>query len=646
MVQTQTQVRNALQPLSAAEITEATRILRDQHGLPDRYRIMSIALREPQKGAVPWKLGVSLNGSTADREAFFVLLDHDQRATVEATVSLTHGTVQSWKVIDGVQAPVAIEEFFLCEEIARADPEFQAALAKRGVTDMSLVMVDPWSAGWYEDPQGRRLLRALSWVRMFSDDNGYMHPIENVAVLVDMHEHKVVQIDDYGVIPVPKADGNYTEKYAGPLRTDLKPLDVVQAEGPSFSVDGYEVSWQSWRFRVGFTPREGLVLHTVGWQDGERLRPILYRAALSEMVVPYGDPSPIHRRKNAFDAGEYLIGKLTNPLVLGCDCLGHIHYFDAVINDGEGQPVPIPNAICMHEEDFGILWKHVDWRTEDTDVRRSRRLVVSSLVTVGNYDYGFFWYFYQDGTIEFEAKLTGILTTGAVMPGTKVTHGQLLNTDGLYAPIHQHFFNFRLDFDVDGSANTVYEVHGEIDPPGPDNPLGNAFRTVATPLRSEHEAQQHIDPMRGRIWTVASTSERNAVGEATAYRLVPHQNVGSMVSSEASVSKRATFMSRHLWVTPYSPGELYAAGDYPNQHAGGAGLPEYTAGDRPIEETDVVVWYTLGSHHAVRLEDWPVMPVGRAGFTLQPAGFFDRNPALDAPKPHSHGSTSNGTSCH
>jgi primary-amine oxidase len=638
----QTQVRNALAPLAADEISAATRILTDSGQLPSRYRISAIALREPDKGRVPWELGVSLNGASPEREAHVVILDHDNRATVEAVVSLTQGTLVSYETIPGVQAPVALEEFFECEQIARADERFQAALAKRGVTDMSLVMVDPWSAGWYEDPQGRRLLRALSWVRTSPDDNGYMHPIDNVAVLVDMHEMQVVDVEDFGVIPVPQQDGNYTEKYNAPLRTDLKPLDVVQPDGPSFEVDGYEVAWQNWRFRVGFTPREGLVLHTLGWEEHGTLRPILYRASLSEMVVPYGDTSPIQRRKNAFDAGEYLIGKLTNSLVLGCDCLGHIHYFDVCINDGAGEPLPIQNAICMHEEDYGILWKHIDFRTEEADVRRSRRLVISSLVTVGNYDYGFFWYLYQDGTIEMECKLTGILTTGAVHPGEKPQYGQLLNPDGLYAPIHHHVFNFRLDMDVDGAANSVYEIHAEATPMGPDNELGNAFRSVVTKLTTEQEGQQNTDPHRARVWNVASSSRTNAVGEPTAYRLVPMGNAQALVSPESSVGKRAGFMFKHLWVTPHASDERYAAGDYPNQHAGGAGLPEYTQHNRDIADTDVVLWYSLNSHHPVRLEDWPVMPVGRAGFLLQPVGFFDRNPALDAPKPHKV----DGAHCH
>jgi primary-amine oxidase len=100
--------------------------------------------------------------------------------------------------------------------------------------------------------------------------------------------------------------------------------------------------------------------------------------------------------------------------------------------------------------------------------------------------------------------------------------------------------------------------------------------------------------------------------------------------------RRAAFIAKHLWVTPYAPAERYPAGDYPFQHAGGAGLPEWTAADRELADTDVVLWYVFGSHHVPRPEDWPVMPVERYGFALKPLGFFDRSPALDVPRPASH----------
>src|SRR4029079_2781148 len=123
-------------------------------------------------------------------------------------------------------------------------------------------------------------------------------------------------------------------------------------------------------------------------------------ASVSDMVVPYGDPRPMYFIRNAFDIGEFGVGMLANSLELGCDCLGEIRYLDATMTDSRGELLTIKNAICIHEEDYGILWKHHDWRLQTTEVRRSRRLVVSFIATVGNYEYGFYWYLCQAGALE------------------------------------------------------------------------------------------------------------------------------------------------------------------------------------------------------------------------------------------------------
>ncbi|MBP2367248.1 primary-amine oxidase [Pseudonocardia parietis] len=625
-----TALAHPLEPLTGDEISAAAALLRDAGHIGGRSRFVSIVLREPPKDAV---LGFESDGAPVAREAAAVVLDKADGRAYEAVVSLTDRAVTRWEHVPGVQPQVLLEEFFEVEDVVKDDSAVQEALRLRGITEFDGVMVDPWSAGHYGDEEQGRLLRALVWIKIGGpDDNGYAHPVENLVVYVDTNEKKVARIEDHGVVPIPQEPANYTPDVVAP-RTDLKPVSITQPEGASFTVDGHEVRWQKWRFRIGFTPREGVVLHTVRYTDGDRERSVLYRASLSEMVVPYGDPAPTHRRKNAFDAGEYNIGNLANPLELGCDCLGEIYYFDGVLADGDGNPTTIPNAVCMHEEDFGLLWKHTDFRTEKTEVRRSRRLVVSFVATVGNYEYGFFWYLYQDGNIEFEVKLTGIMSTGAVPPGTTPTHGQLLNADGLYAPIHQHVFNMRLDFDVDGVANSVYEIDTETDPAGPDNPVGNGFRTRTSLLGTELAAQRRVSLDSARFWKVVNPNARNAVGEPTGYVLQPQGTVVPFVRPEASVLHRAGFMKHHLWVTPHEEGEMHAAGDYPNQHQGGEGLPTWTAADRPVADTDVVVWYTFGSHHVARLEDWPVMPVQYVGFSLQPHGFFDRNPALDVPRP-------------
>jgi primary-amine oxidase len=637
-----------LDPLGAAEIAEAVAIVHAERTLGPRTRFVSVALREPTRP----ELRLHRQGVALERLAEIVLLDNDTGLTSEAIVSLSRANVVRWRDVPGVQPAVMLDEFYECELAVKADPGWQAAVRKRGVADFDLCMVDPWSNGHYgiaEDGR-QRLVRALTWVRASPLDNGYARPIENLVTIVDLNAMKVVRIEDGEVVPLPPGDANYTDEAIGTVRTDLKSIEILQPDGPSFQVNGRDIQWQKWRLRVGFNAREGLVLYGITYQDGERERSILERASVCDMVVPYGDPRPHYNRRNAFDVGEYGVGVFANSLALGCDCLGEIYYFDACLNDSQGRPVQIANAICLHEEDVGVLWKHLDIRTGAVEVRRSRRLVVSFIATVGNYEYGFYWYFYQDGTIQLEIKMTGVVSNGALPVGEDAPPWGTLVAPGVYAPIHQHFFNARLDVAVDGPTNRVDEVQTVADPAGPENPLQNAFHEVVTPLTREVEAQRLINPLSARYWRITCPGSLNSFGRPTAYRLVPGENVLPFAAPDSPILKRAAFMTKHLWFTKYDPSERYATGNYPNQHPGGAGLPSYVAQNRSLDNEELVVWYTFGAHHVARPEDWPVMPVTSIGFTLRPAGFFDRNPALDVPRPNSahcaSGNGTNGAACH
>jgi primary-amine oxidase len=625
-------VGHPLDPLTEGELRDVVETLILEQGLT-RHRFAHVSLHEPEKEAVR---GFK-PGDPIEREALAVVYDPAADATYEAIVSVAERRVSSWERIEGVQPPVTQDEFAEAIDAVRRDPTFRQRLERRGIADPSLVHIEPWSIGAAapEGLEGRRLVWTPCWVKSHPADNHYAHPIRGLHAIVDLRTMEVVKVEDHGVTPLPSASGNYDGEAVGSFRADLRPLDIVQADGPSFEVEGWEVRWQKWRFRIGFDQREGLVLHAIGYEDDGRLRPILHRASIAELVIPYADPSPGGYRKNAFDIGEYGLGHMTNSLALGCDCLGEIRYFDAHLVASSGDVVTIPNAICLHEEDAGLLWKHYDWTTETTEVRRSRRLVVSSIATVDNYEYGFYWSFYQDGTIEFEAKLTGIVLTAAVGHDETPRHGTLVAPE-LSALYHQHFFCARLDFDVDGPENTVYEVDCEALPWGEENPYGGAFVQVQKPLKSERDAQRVADSAAGRFWKVENPSLVNGLGQPVAYKLVPASTIAPFAQPEASISRRAAFMARHLWVTRYDASERYPAGTYPNQHAGGAGLPEWTARNRSIERADVVLWHVFGSNHVPRPEDWPVMPVERVGFQLKPLGFFDRNPSLDVPPAGAH----------
>lgn len=606
-----------LDPLTADELAAGRAVLEAQGLITETTRFPQVLPVEPDKAAV-------LAGARTDRRIQFTLLDTATGESADAVVSVTGGELVGHEKCGEGQPPYLFEEYDLAEAVTKASPEWQAAMQRRGLGDrIEHAFCAPLAPGYFgRDDETGRVIRSLTFLREDSTDSPWAHPVEGLVVHLNLTEQRVIRVEDEGDAPVPEDSGRYGRH---PARTTLKPIEITQPEGPSFQVDGSLVTWEGWQLRVGFNAREGLTLHQLTFQD----RSVLYRASVPEMVVPYGDTSLGRFWISYFDAGEYLLGKNGNSLRLGCDCLGVIHYFDAFLADDHGQPVRVPNAICMHEEDYGILWKHTDLDGK-AEVRRSRRLVISSISTIGNYDYGFFWYLYLDGTIECEAKATGIVFSGAGESGSAQPHASEI-APGLFAPVHQHLFCARLDFAVDGQRNSVYEVDAVGIPIGDENPYGNAFTWKATELRTEQEAKRHANPATARVWEVRSTEHTNRLGAPTAYQLVPRPSATLMAQPESSVYQRATFATNHLWVTPYAPGERFPAGDRPNAHPGGAGLPAWTAADRSVSDTDVVLWHVFGPTHIPRPEDWPVMPVDYSGFMVRPYGFCDRNPALDLP---------------
>lgn len=620
-----------LEPLTASELRQAVNLLKGHARFTPSTRIIGIILREPEKSAVyAWP-----SGNDCDRQANAVLFDNATNAAFAVRLNITAGSVLDWTAAPpGSQPTLSMDEQVECEQAVLASEEFREALTRHyGVTDASLVMVDIWSAGNYgsEEDSSRRLTRPLCFLRSDPTDNGYARPIEGIRPVVDLNLMKVIRIEEYGEWPLPPQQGNYASNRVEAHRTDIKPLEITQPLGPSFSLSGKRLNWQNWSLVVGFNAREGLTIHDVRYHDKGRNRPILYRGSLTEMVVPYGDPRPTQVRKNAFDVGEYGMGMCANSLKLGCDCVGHIAYLDADLCDSRGGSLTIPNAVCIHEEDYGILWKHTDRRLPDSpEVRRSRRLVVSSISTVENYEYGFFWYFYQDGNIQFEIKLTGILSLGTVHEGEVPRHGTVI-APLLYAPNHQHFFNVRLDFAVDGISNTVQQIDVVADPVDEANSFENAFQAKATNLITEQQALAHLNLESARTWRIVNPSVRNAVGAPVGYKFFPGDNAFPLASPNAWWRRRAGFVNHHVWVTPYNEDEKYAAGDYPNQSSGGDGLVRWTAANRSIEDQDIVFWYTFGHTHIPRSEDYPVMPTAYIGFLLKPNGFFDLNPANDVP---------------
>jgi len=622
------QPAHPLDPATAAEYLAGREIMATAGLLAVPVRFAYYGLEEPPKDDV-------LTGQASDRRLRAFLIDTGTGESTDVVVSLADRKVVSARRLDprtDGQMPILDSDYHDVEEIVRADPAWRAAMARRGLHDVSKIRTAPITAGVFgvADDDRRRMVRVLAFVQEGEHDLAWAHPIDGVAAYVDLVSRKVFKVTDEFELPVPAESGDYDdEAVRGPHRTTLRPIEITQPEGPSFTLDGHTLSWQDWSMRIGFDAREGLTLHHISLRG----RPVIYRASIPEMVVPYGDPR-FRYWQAYFDAGEYLCGTWASSLELGCDCLGEIAYLDATVTDVTGRPKVIKNAICVHEEDFGILWKHTDIFNHSAQTRRQRRLVVSYFTTIGNYDYGFYWYFYLDGIIECEIKATGVMFTSAYPGGDHPYSTEV--APGLAAPVHQHLFSARLDMTVDGLANAVEEVDVSGLPVGPDNPYGNAIVQHVTRLTRESHSGRRADGARGRTWRIISTEHQNRFGRPVSYTLYPESAPVLLADPAAPLTARAGFATNHLWVTRYDPAHRYSAGDFVNQHPGGAGLPGFIAGDQDIDGADIVLWHTFGPTHVPRPEDWPVMPVARCGFTLKPTGFFDRNPTLDVPPPSPH----------
>ena len=616
--------------LSATELERVAGILRAHGLLTPSHRIAYLGLDEPDRRSVA-------AGSAVPRRARVQLLDVDSGRARALTVDLGTGTIVRDEDIDPEtdgQVPLLQEEHTLIRELLGADERWATALRARGIDDPGTVALAGLSAGRYPIPgeSGRRLARVLGHHQPTPRTMPWAHPVDGLVAYVDLIERTVVDVIDTGAVPIPQETADYhLPGTFGPERTTQRPIVIRQPEGPSFSFAGDVLSWEKWSLRIGYDMREGVVLHGIGFEDDGRVRPIVHRASIAEMLVPYGDPGPVRFWQNYFDTGEYLLGRLVNALEVGCDCVGDITYLDVPIADATGDVRILPNAICIHEEDAGILWKHTEQFTGSSDVRRQRRLVISFFVTVGNYDYGFYWYLSLDGRIEFEAKATGLVFTAAHDERTGRFASEL--APGLAAPYHQHLFCARLDMAVDEGPAVIDEVDVHTLPLDDDNLHGSAIGFTTTRLRSEREGRRRANATVDRTWRISSATTKNRLGRPVSYVLAPEGRPVLLARPESVIASRARFATADLWVTAYDPEERYPAGDIVNQSAPEQGLPAFTADDAPLDGADLVLWHTFGLTHFPRTEDWPIMPVDACGFTLRPHDFFDRNPTLDVPAP-------------
>ncbi|KAK4157368.1 copper amine oxidase [Chaetomidium leptoderma] len=660
--------RHPLDPLTAREIQQAADVLqRHVPGSDIIFRV--ITLWEPPKAEMVVFLDMEHGGKETPKSPARVakVQAHVNKTFSEFKVDLGQQAVVSHETLHGRHSHIDGEYMRKAELACMADARVKEQVASLDLPEGATVVVESWTYG----PDGmnditKRMTMCWFYMRVSDDPdaNYYAYPLD---LCVEMSE----KLEVVNIFQLPSGENDRVETRDKPnefdrrkihegseyyptlntqQRTTTKPYHVSQPEGPSFAIDGNKISWEKWTLRVGFNYREGMTLHDIRF-DG---RSLFYRLSLAEMFVPYGDPRTPYPRKAAFDLGNDGAGLCANNLQLGCDCLGHIKYFDGWLASHAGTPLKLPNVVCCHEIDDGILWKHTNPRTGHAAMTRSRVLVLQTIITASNYEYIFLFYLGQDASIHYEVRATGILSTAPINLSTPTVPFGTVVAPGVMAPFHQHLFCLRIDPAIDGHTNSlvVEESHPLPLHPKEKNPHGVGYTTTQT--YTPHETGLDLDHRVNRVFKMVNEHVRHPVtGTPVGFKLVPCYSQPLLAHPSSWHAKRSEFGAHAVWVTRYNheeeDEEMFPAGRFTMQSEGGEGIASWIEHRRRrrrrrtedgegdddeveggvVRDADIVVWHSFGSTHNPRAEDWPVMPVEKMVVGLKPVNFFERNPALD-----------------
>ncbi|KIV91610.1 hypothetical protein PV10_06128 [Exophiala mesophila] len=644
-------IHHPFAPLTASEISTTADLIASVWPTKVDLRFKTITLDEPPKSQMIPYLEAEHSGSSLPfiaRKAFVSYYIRNTERFHEAVVDLSAGKVErNVRLGSNLHGNADYEEILLVEKNALADPGVQAALAKLQLPEGTVLCADPWIYGSDGVNDDERLYQVFLYMRDpanpgEADSNHYAFPL-SISPIIECNNYTVIRIENmptgadnttHDPVPYTAVPPNEYISEAQKLRTDIKPLRVLQPEGASFTLTptgetGHLLEWQKWSFRVGYNAREGMVLYDVRYDS----RPLFYRLSLSDMSIPYADPRRPYHKKQAFDLGDAGAGAMANNLKLGCDCLGHIQYLSAYIADDKGTPTNLENCVCVHEQDAGIGWKHTNYRTGRAAVVRNRELVLQSIITVSNYEYILAFMFNQAGELIYEVRATGILSTQPIdhdLDKVGVPFGTVVHP-GVLAAHHQHIFSLRVDPMLEGHNNRVVYDEAHAMPIDKDwNPHGTGYTVSETVV--EQAGGLDLNTNFNRTFKIQNPSVRNPVNnKPVAYKIHVPDFQKILAHPSSYHHKRAEFADHNIYVTTHQDKELYSGGWYTNQSRGGTGVRSWADRKDNVKDQDIVVWVQFGINHVPRIEDFPVMPCEIIKVSFKPVNFFDKNPALDVP---------------
>jgi primary-amine oxidase len=640
--------QHPLDGLQAEEIEAVKSILTEAGRLEETARFPLIERIMPEKADVlRWS-----EGDPIPRRARALVKDGPE--THEALIDLEAGSLLDWTPAAG-EGMVLFEEFIGAMELALGHPDFQAGLSERGLTPDDVFCLPLTAGNFFEgEDAGKRLMKVPCYQNP-TGSNFYAKPIEGLLAVVDLGASEVLEVIDTGAIPLPEDPWGYTEdeieaRYG--LRPETSPATLSQPGGPNVVIDGGKVAWDMWQFHVSVEKRAGVVLSLIEAEDQGKWRSILYQAHLSEVFVPYMDPDVGWYWRTYMDSGEYGFGLFLSPLRAGVDCPDYAAMLPAMIHDDNGNPFEIPDAICIFERSPGDpSWRHFEIFAQSEEVftptegRPWTELVVRSASEVGNYDYLIDYVFRVDGSIEIAVGSTGLDAVKGVASQSMAdetaaddtAYGTLI-APHLAAPNHDHYFNFRLDFDIDGQENNFMRTGIVPGPVGDDAKRRSFWVTEMEMPSTEAEAVYRVNPETPAMYHVGNMNVESGLGHKPTYMINSGNSVAYAPFDPADPPvARNDYVLNTFHVTPYDAEQRYAGGAYAMASDGSDTLGNWVKAGRSIDNTDLVVWYTMGFHHIPRMEDWPVMPLMWKRMKLAPFNFFSHNPAMTQRLPKTDG---------
>jgi primary-amine oxidase len=626
-------VFHPMDALTAEEVVITAKVLRDAGQTDDNSQFGAMTLLEPPKEVVKtWTADKPL----PDRQAFVVI--RRNKKTYEARVDVSNARLLGVTEQPGKHPIVLDDNWTRARDAFVKDQRFLDALKKRGLTFNKKILCTPNSAGYFpgENDSNRHILKVPCYSIADMLHPALARPIEGIMGVVDAETGEVLQVFDNGAVDLPSPPPGYG---------DQLPKQKPAIARVGFSMEGIgnlklsgnlNVDWLDWKFHVRPDKRAGMVVSLVKFNDGKTWRDIAYQMNVSEMFVPYMDPDASWGYRAFMDAGEFGLGYLLSSLRPGVDCPETAAFIDVTLPNDTGGTYVRERGLCIFERPTGDpAWRHYSSGRKIVEGQPQLELVVRHIPTLGNYDYVVDYVFSPQGNIKLRVGATGFDAIKSVAardmdsPTAKqdTAYGTLI-APYTVAPFHDHYFNFRLDLDVDGQNNTLSRdvfVAG----PAPNGGARKSLWTTKTqrfvkegPVVSDHAS------MSGQVLRVVNPETLNGLKQHPSLWLNAHHDAQSILDADDPPQARAQFSSSQFWVTRFKPNELWAAGLYPNLNPKDEGLPAFVADNDDVAAQDIVVWYTMGFRHLTRPEDFPILPTFWHEMTIRPAFFFDMDPSM------------------